>query len=144
MQHVINAVHFCGVIHTLADLHVIAFIEPGAQLALGGTGADFFAENSDMGIVAWFPSLVPGKKDVSVVLRQSCRVAYAHADITWPLSTQEYLPNGNSNRSKQQVFTPTPKPLLQQLTLLSSRRTSTFHLIGTQTGPSGKLGGPSS
>ncbi|KAK5659041.1 hypothetical protein OQA88_1128 [Cercophora sp. LCS_1] len=76
-----EAVRFADAIEALYQQGVNVFVELGPRPVLAGMGAACLAEASES--VVWLPSLVPRRRDASVVLQSLTELHAQHVTIDW-------------------------------------------------------------
>jgi amino acid adenylation domain-containing protein/thioester reductase-like protein len=80
VQQVRQAVHFTAAIQTTHQQGVSVFIELGPKPVLSGMGATCL---EDQATVAWMPSLIHGRDDVSTIQRSLADLHARHVKIDW-------------------------------------------------------------
>jgi amino acid adenylation domain-containing protein/thioester reductase-like protein len=80
VQQVRQAVHFTAAIQTTHQQGVSVFLELGPKPVLSGMGATCL---EDQATVAWMPSLIHGRDDVSIIQRSFADLHACHVKIDW-------------------------------------------------------------
>jgi amino acid adenylation domain-containing protein/thioester reductase-like protein len=80
VQQVRQAVRFTAAIQTTYQRGVSVFLELGPRPVLSGMGATCL---EDQATVAWMPSLVHGRDDVSIIQRSLADLHARHVNIDW-------------------------------------------------------------